>query len=39
MLLPELHHRGQVLEIDLVDDTGAGWYHPEVAEGPLGKLE
>ena len=38
-LLPELHHGGQVLQVDLVDDPGAGRDHPEVAEGPLGELE
>ncbi len=29
------HHLGQILQIDLVDDAGAGRHHPEVAEGLL----
>ena len=38
-LRPELHHRRQVLEVDLVDDAGARRHDPEVVERPLGELE
>ena len=34
--------RGQVLEIDLMDNTGTWWHDPEVVEGlgaPLKELE
>ena len=39
VLRPELHHRGQVLEVHLVHDAGAGRHDAEVPEGPLGELE
>ena len=29
------HDAGQVLEIDLVHDPGAGWHHSELVEGAL----
>ena len=39
VLFPELDHRRQVLEVDLVDDPSARWYHPEVVERLLRELE
>ena len=36
---PELDHLGQVLEVDLVADAGAGRDHAEVAEGLLGPAQ
>ena len=33
------HHRGQELEVDLVDDPGPGWHHAQVPERGLGPAE
>ena len=38
-LVAELHHRREVLQVDLVHDAGARRDHPEVVEGALGELE
>ena len=38
-LLPELDHRRQVFEVDLVDDAGAGRDHTEVVKRALRELE
>ena len=32
-------HRGQVFEVDLMDDAGARRHHPEIVKGPLSPVE
>ncbi len=36
---PELHHRREVFQVDLVHDAGSGRHHPEIVEGALRELE